>query len=87
MVDDGDRTSYIRRLEDWHEARTEEDIRLDSKYEALEGGLRVPERIWSRLYQYQKVRLLFIRGSNNRVLSGVFFNPKFNMIHDHLFFS
>ena len=48
VVDDGDRASYVSRLEEWHEARTEEDLGLDSKYEALEGGLRVPARIWSR---------------------------------------
>ena len=40
VCDDGDRTSYVNRLEEWHAARTSDDLKLDSKYELLEGGLR-----------------------------------------------
>ena len=40
VCDDGDRTSYVNRLEEWHAARTNDDLKLDSKYELLEGGLR-----------------------------------------------
>ena len=54
-MDDGDKDIYLERLQDWQDSRSEESVRLDSKYEELDGGLRVPAKIWQSLYHYQKV--------------------------------
>jgi len=71
VVDDGDREEYVRRIEEWHANRTETDVRLDSKYEALEGGLRVPQRLWSQLYQYQRVCVQWLWELDQQKVGGI----------------
>ena len=43
-VDDGDKDIYLQRLQEWQDSRTEKSNELDSKYEELDGGMRVPAR-------------------------------------------
>ena len=71
VLDDGDRQEYINRLEDWHENRTQEDIDSDLVYEELEGGLRVPKSIWSRLYYYQRVGVQWFWELDQQKVGGI----------------
>ena len=54
-LDDGDKERYVARLANWQAGRSEEEKKLDGRYEEMEGGLKAPSVIWDRLYDYQKV--------------------------------
>ena len=71
ILDDGDRKEYINRLEDWHESRTTGDIKSDSIYEELEGGLRVPKAIWTKLYHYQRVGVQWLWELDQQKVGGI----------------
>ncbi|QQP35453.1 DNA excision repair protein ERCC6like, partial [Caligus rogercresseyi] len=60
--DDGDKKVYLKRLSTWKSSLTPEDAALDTKYEKLQNGLKVPYRIWSRLYKYQKLHMQDVGG-------------------------
>ena len=53
--DDGDKELYEQRVSAWQSSRSQEEVTSAGQFEELEGGLRVPAVIWSRLYNYQKV--------------------------------
>ncbi|XP_055342313.1 DNA excision repair protein ERCC-6-like [Paramacrobiotus metropolitanus] len=62
-VDDANNAVYLQRLSDYREAeaqRRQDALQSDDtdpterEYSQLSDGLRVPARIWSELYQYQK---------------------------------
>ena len=54
-LDDGDKDRYVARLANWQAGRSEDEKKLDGRYEEIEGGLKAPSIIWDRLYDYQKV--------------------------------
>ncbi len=70
-IDDGDRDLYIQRLQAWQDSRTKSDTDLDSKYEELDGGLRVPLRIWKNLYHYQKVAVQWMWELHQQDVGGI----------------
>lgn len=67
-VDDGDRDMYLDRLQEWQETETDE---LASKYEELEGGLRVPAKLWGGLYHYQKVAVQWLWELHQQQVGGI----------------
>merc|ERR1712241_516763 len=70
-VDDGDKDIYLQRLQEWQDSRTEKSNELDSKYEELDGGMRVPARLWSSLYHYQKVAVQWLWELHQQDVGGI----------------
>lgn len=68
-IDDGDKNLYLQRLQDWQDSR--KSSALDSKYEELEGGLRVPERLWQGLYHYQRVAVQWLWELHQQDVGGI----------------
>ena len=71
VVDDGDKDIYLERLQEWQDSRSEEAIKLESKYEELDGGLRVPFKIWNSLYHYQKVAVQWMWELHQQDVGGI----------------
>ena len=57
------------RLQDWQDSKV--DSELDSKYEELEGGLRVPAKLWQSLYQYQRVAVQWLWELHQQDVGGI----------------
>ena len=70
-VDDGDKDIYLQRLQEWQDGRTDASNELDSKYEELEGGMRVPSRLWNSLYHYQKVAVQWMWELHQQDVGGI----------------
>lgn len=70
-VDDGDKDLYLERLQEWQDSRSASDEALDSKYEELDGGLRVPARLWQSLYHYQKVAVQWMWELHQQDVGGI----------------
>ena len=68
-LDDGDKEEYIYRLEKWQ--KEEGDDMLDSKAEELEGGLKVPYKIWEKLYNYQRVCVQWLWELHQQKVGGI----------------
>ena len=58
VVDDGDSDNYYRRLDRWQKRQKNDDAL--NKCDVIQGGLKVPSIIWEKLFNYQKVSLIFI---------------------------
>lgn len=54
-TDDGDKDKYLSRISQWQKNRPDEEKELENQYEEIEGGLKVPLSLWSKLFNYQKV--------------------------------
>ena len=67
---------YCFRLQEWQDSKTDSD--MDSKYEELEGGLRVPSKMWQSLYHYQKVGVQWLWELHQQDVGGIL--GKFDMI-------
>ena len=67
-VDDGDKNIYLQRLQEWQDTRNEA-AELD--YEELEGGMRVPARLWTSLYHYQKVAVQWLWELHQQDVGGI----------------
>ena len=61
----------MHRLELWHDNKTAEEFHSDSLYEEIEGGLRVPMTIWSRLYHYQRVCVQWLWELDQQKVGGI----------------
>ena len=59
----------IHRLQEWQDSKVDSD--LDSKYEELEGGLRVPAKLWQSLYHYQKVAVQWLWELHQQDVGGI----------------
>ena len=68
-VDDGDKDIYLQRLQEWQDTINEDDDDLD--YEELEGGMRVPARLWTSLYHYQKVAVQWLWELHQQDVGGI----------------
>ena len=68
-IDDGDKALYLERLKEWQE--DSDALDTDSKYEELEGGLRVPSRMWQSLYHYQKVAVQWMWELHQQDVGGI----------------
>ena len=67
-IDDGDKDIYLERLKEWQDSTA---LAIDSKYEELEGGLRVPSKIWQSLYHYQKVAVQWMWELHQQDVGGI----------------
>ncbi|XP_040577120.1 DNA excision repair protein ERCC-6 [Lepeophtheirus salmonis] len=70
-TDDGDKKAYMERIKTWKSSLTAQDAQLDSKYEKLNNGLKVPYRIWSKLYKYQKVCVQWLWELHQQDVGGI----------------
>ena len=68
-VDDGDKNIYQQRLQEWQDSTRNVDAELD--YEQLEGGMRVPATLWTRLYHYQKVAVQWLWELHQQDVGGI----------------
>ncbi|VDM32496.1 unnamed protein product [Hydatigera taeniaeformis] len=65
-LDDADLNSFYRRIRDRKSQHTE-----DVEDTVLEGGLRVPGEIWSRLYAYQREGVSWLWGLHQHGVGGI----------------
>lgn len=58
-------------LQEWQDSRLSDDLELDAKFEELEGGLRVPAKLWKNLYHYQKVAVQWMWELHQQDVGGI----------------
>ncbi|KAL5018836.1 hypothetical protein ScPMuIL_004558 [Solemya velum] len=75
--DDGEEYSYLMRIEDFEreekerQRKDERDGKSESEDEEFEGGLKVPSRIWKKLYKYQKTCVRWLWELHNQQCGGI----------------
>ena len=76
-----DNFTYYR-LQEWQDSKT--DSELESKYEELEGGLRVPAKLWQSLYHYQKVGVQWLWELRQQDVGGILGKDVFWQLRNEL---
>ncbi|XP_067005938.2 DNA excision repair protein ERCC-6 [Anabrus simplex] len=67
-IDDGNIEDYLERLKYWEETKTEEETTGDHE---LEGGYKLPKRLWNKLFNYQKVGVQWMWELNQQRCGGI----------------
>jgi DNA excision repair protein ERCC-6 len=68
-IDDGDEMSYEKRIKSLNKIDKAEN--KTTSYTELDGGLRVPDNIWNRLYKFQKTGVKWLWELNMQRCGGI----------------